>query len=409
MENEILASTTVRVDITRLDKLMKLVGELVIDRTRLYQLLHNLSEKYNNSDDFKNLNETTERMASITNELRESIMQVRMVPIGNVFKKFPRVVRDLAKASGKKIDIVMSGESTELDKTIVEVISDPLLHLIRNSIDHGIENIETRQKSGKKPTGILSLNAYHEGNHIIIEIGDDGAGLNAVKIKETAIKKGVATKEELEKMSENEINHLIFRAGFSTAEKVTDISGRGVGMDVVLSNLKKLNGIIEIESKSGQGTKFIVKLPLTLAIINALLVKVGEQIFAIPLAQVIESVIIKNSQIKTMEERDEVVVLREQVVTLVRLSKFFNVNTESSENSNDKINVVIVGIADEKVGFIVDSLIGQQEIVIKSLDRDMIEVKGIAGATILGEGEVVLIIDIVSLIEETMNENRDRK
>lgn len=398
-----IASTTVRVDIDRLDKLMNLVGELVIDRTRLHQLIYNLSEKYTNEEGFANLHETTERMARITNELRESIMQVRMVPIGNVFKKFPRVVRDLSKARGKELDIVMSGETTELDKTIIEEISDPMIHLIRNAIDHGIEDPVTRKNVGKKPKGTLNLNAYHEGNHIIIEIGDDGAGLNPDKIKEVAIKKGVATKEELDKMTDNEINYLIFRAGFSTAEKVTDISGRGVGMDVVSSNIKKLNGIIEIDSKVGKGTKFIIKLPLTLAIINALLIKVGDQTLAIPLAQVIESVIITPDQIKTMEEREEVVVLRERVVTLLRLSKFFKIRESEEINKKKKIFVVIVGLAEEKIGIVVDSLLGQQEIVIKSLDSDMIDVKGIAGATILGEGNVVLILDVATLIYENRN------
>lgn len=395
-----ISSSTVRVDIDRLDKLMNLVGELVIDRTRLYQLIFNLSEKYVNEEGFADLNETTERMARITNELRESIMQVRMVPIGNVFKKFPRVVRDLSKARGKDIDIVMTGESTELDKTIIEEISDPMIHLIRNAIDHGVEDPETRKKSGKKPKGILSLNAFHEGNHIIIEIGDDGAGLNPEKIKQVALKKGVATEEELNKMTDNEINYLIFRAGFSTAEKVTDISGRGVGMDVVSSNIKKLNGIIEIETKLGAGTKFIIKLPLTLAIINALLIRVGEQTLAIPLAQVVESVIITPDQIKTMEEREEVVILRERVVTLLRLSKFFKIKPAEDTNKKKKIFVVIVGLAEEKIGIVVDSLLGQQEIVIKSLDSDMIDVKGIAGATILGEGNVVLILDVATLIYE---------
>jgi two-component system, chemotaxis family, sensor kinase CheA len=406
-----LTSTTVRVDIDRLDKLMNLVGELVIDRTRLHQLIFNLSEKYSNEEGFSGLNETTERMARITNELRESIMQVRMVPIGNVFKKFPRVVRDLSKARGKEVEIAMSGETTELDKTIIEEISDPMIHLIRNALDHGIEDPATRKKVGKKPKGTLSLNAYHEGNHIIIVIGDDGAGLNPEKIKKVAIKKGVATAEQLEKMSVSEINHLIFSAGFSTADKVTDISGRGVGMDVVSSNIKKLNGIIEIETKVGEGTKFIIKLPLTLAIINALLIKVGDQTLAIPLAQVIESVIITPDEIKTMEEREEVVILRERVVTLLRLKNFFKIkdkendevdlkNSITASKKKKKIFVVIVGIAEEKIGIVVDSLLGQQEIVIKSLDSDMIDVKGIAGATILGEGNVVLILDVATLIYE---------
>lgn len=392
-----ITSTTVRVDIERLDRLMNLVGELVIDRTRLTQVIHKLILKNENELLVSDLRETTERMARITNELREAIMQTRMVPIGNVFNKYPRVVRDLSKSKGKQVNLEIFGETTELDKTIIEEIGDPMVHLIRNAIDHGIETPDERKKKGKKAAGILKLNAYHEGNHIIIEVEDDGAGIEADKIKKSALKKGIITQKEANNMKENEIINLIFQPGFSTAEVVTDISGRGVGLDVVKSNIKKLNGIIEIDTKIGRGTKFIIKLPLTLAIINALLIEVGTQIFAIPLAQVIESVIIKQEDIKTMEEREEVVVLREKVVTLLRLSNFFKIE---SKKQSKKIFVVIVGIAEERIGIIVDSLLGQQEIVIKSLNSELINAQGIAGATILGEGNVVLILDIASLIME---------
>jgi len=398
-----LSSNTIRVDIERLDKLMNLVGELVIDRMRLVQIINKLKVQFENELLISDLKGTTERMARVTNELREAIMQTRMVPIGNVFNKYPRVVRDLAKARGKIVNLEIYGETTELDKTIIEEISDLLIHLIRNAIDHGIEDAETRVKKGKKKEGKLVLNAFHEGNHIIIEVEDDGAGIDPEKIKKSAIKKGIMTEEELKKMSEKEIIQIIFRAGFSTAEKVTDLSGRGVGMDVVRENIKKLNGIIEIETEKDKGTKFIIKLPLTLAIINALLIKVGEQIFAIPLAQVIESVIVKPEEIKTIEEQEEVVILRDQVVLLIRLSEFFKIPIEKKEQK--KIFIVIVGVAEERCGFIVDSLLGQQEIVIKSLDTEMINSKGIAGATILGEGNVVLILDVAALL----NENKKRK
>ncbi|HON56708.1 MAG TPA: chemotaxis protein CheA, partial [bacterium] len=379
-----VSSSTVRVDIEKLDRLMNLVGELLICKTQVEQI--GLSSDLTVAENRSKLKFMTEQLGRVTNDLQEAVMKTRMVPIGTVFNRFPRVVRDIAKNRGKKVNLIIKGEETELDKTVIEEIGDPMVHLIRNAVDHGIEEPEKRRAAGKNETGNLILNAFHEGNHIIIEIEDDGAGINPEVIKRKAIEKGLATEDELKNMPDNEIVKFIFKAGFSTAEKVTDISGRGVGMDVVKSNISKINGIVDINTKVNEGTKFIIKLPLTLAIINSLLVKVADQIFAVPLASVIESVKISASDIGSIEGKYEVIKLRDSVLSVIRLNKVFDISEEENTAKKNKLFVVVIGLAEEKFALIVDELLGQQEIVIKSLNHKIVNTPGIAGATILGDG-----------------------
>ncbi|MBP7652176.1 chemotaxis protein CheA, partial [Candidatus Dependentiae bacterium] len=394
----IAGSATVRVDIEKLDTLMNLVGELLIAKTQVEQIGNNFDE--NILENKSKLKFVTEQLGRVTNDIQEAIMKTRMVPIGTVFNRFPRVVRDIAKARNKKVNLIIKGEETELDKTVIEEIGDPMVHLIRNALDHGIEEPEKRLAAGKLEAGNLTLNAFHEGNHIIIEIEDDGAGINADVIRKKSLEKGLLSQEESNMISDNDIIKFIFKPGFSTAEVITDISGRGVGMDVVKSNISKINGIVDIQTKVGKGTTFTIKLPLTLAIINSLLVKVGEQIFAVPLAAVIESVKIRASEIGSIEGKYEVIKLRNSVIPILRLNNQFKI--ESNANK-DKLFIVVIGLAEEKIAMVVDDLLGQQEIVIKSLNHKIVSTPGIAGATILGDGQVVLILDISTVITNAKN------
>ncbi len=389
---------TVRVDVSRLDSLLNLVGELVLSRNRLTQLSSDLEHKFENEYLIEQLIETTSQIGMNTTELQLAVMKTRMMPIGKVFNKFPRMVRDLSRDSGKEIDLIISGEDTELDKSIIEEIGDPLIHMIRNSCDHGVEGPEVRVAKGKPRRGEVHLSAYHEGNHIVVEIRDDGSGMDADVLKQKAIQKGVITQEEASGMDKNQAYALIFRPGFSTAEKVTNVSGRGVGMDVVRTNIEKLNGIISIESELGRGTTFYLKLPLTLAIIQALLVEVAGETFAVPLVSVIETVRITTDEIHSFEGR-EVLKLRDRVLSLVRLEEVFSLEEMTSEETY----VVVVALAEKQIGFIVDQLIGQEEIVIKPLGEYLGGNPGIAGATITGNGRVRLIIDVAGVMELAQN------
>jgi len=319
-----------------------------------------------------------------------------MLPIAKVFNKFPRMIRDLSRDLGKQIDLEISGEETELDKSIVEEIGDPLVHIIRNSCDHGIEDPETRKAMGKPEKGLVQLKAYNEGNHIVVEIVDDGKGLDADMLKSKSIEKGIITEREADAMSEKEAFGLIFRPGFSTAAKVTNVSGRGVGMDVVKTNIEKLNGIIDIESEVGKGTVMKLKIPLTLAIIQSLLVGTQEEFYAIPLASVLETVRVPIDDIYTIDGKN-VLRLRDEVLSLVRLSDVFGV--EKVFDGGDHTYVVIIGVAEAKLGIIVDTLVGQEEIVIKSMGDYLQNTPGIAGATIRGDGRVTLIIDVGAMME----------
>jgi len=385
---------TIRVDVSRLDSLMNLVGELVLSRNRIGQISGDLEKKFEGEFLIEQLMETTSQIGLITTELQLAVMKTRMVPIGKVFNKFPRMVRDLCRDMGKDVDLVIAGEETELDKSVVEEIGDPLIHMIRNSVDHGVEHPDIRRKKGKPDKGIVNLSAYHEGNHIVVEIKDDGAGMDAEVLKVKAVEKGVITADEAKNMDPEAAYGLVFKPGFSTAAKITDVSGRGVGMDVVKTNIEKLNGIINIESELGHGTRFRLKLPLTLAIIQALLVDISGEIFAIPLVSVIETVRIKETEIHSFEGR-EVLKLRDSVLSLIRLDEIY----ELQESLDDDIYVVVVGLAEKRLGFVVNKLVGQEEIVIKSLGDYLSGNEGIAGATIMGDGRVRLIIDVAGVME----------
>jgi two-component system chemotaxis sensor kinase CheA len=385
---------TIRVDVSRLDSLMNLVGELVLSRNRIGQISGDLEKKFEGEFLIEQLMETTSQIGLITTELQLAVMKTRMVPIGKVFNKFPRMVRDLCRDMGKDVDLVISGEETELDKSVVEEIGDPLIHMIRNSVDHGVEHPDVRRKKGKPDKGTVNLSAYHEGNHIVVEIKDDGAGMDAEVLKMKAVEKGVITADEAKNMDPEAAYGLVFKPGFSTAAKITDVSGRGVGMDVVKTNIEKLNGIINIESELGVGTRFRLKLPLTLAIIQALLVDISGEIFAIPLVSVIETVRIKETEIHSFEGR-EVLKLRDSVLSLIRLDEIY----ELQESLDDDIYVVVVGLAEKRLGFVVNKLVGQEEIVIKSLGDYLSGNEGIAGATIMGDGRVRLIIDVAGVME----------
>lgn len=398
---------TIRVDVSRLDALLNLVGELVLSRNRLAQLSSDLENKFENEYLIDQLIETTSQIGMNTTELQLAVMKTRMIPIGKVFNKFPRMVRDLSRDSGKEIDLIITGEETELDKSVVEEIGDPLIHMIRNSCDHGVEAPDVREAEGKPRKGEVHLSAYHEGNHIVIEIKDNGAGMDPEFLKRKAVEKKVITQEEAASLDDSQAYALIFKPGFSTAAKVTSVSGRGVGMDVVRTNVEKLNGIISIESELGKGTTFYLKLPLTLAIIQALLVEISGETFAIPLVSVIETVRIATNEVHSFEGR-EVLKLRDRVLSLVRLDEAFDLD----ESDHRELYVVVVALAEKQLGFIVDKLIGQEEIVIKSLGEYLGGNAGIAGATITGNGRVRLIIDVAGVIELAQNmprRSRNRK
>jgi two-component system chemotaxis sensor kinase CheA len=381
---------SVRVDIDKLDTLLNLVGELVINKTRLEQigLTHKLTD----------LVETIEQMDRVTTDLQAVVMKVRMVPVGQVFNRFPRMVRDLSRDLNKEINLIIQGEETELDRTVIDEIGDPLVHLLRNSIDHGIEHPQDREEQGKNPIGEIRLIARHEGNNVIIMVEDDGKGINADVIKRKAVEKGLISQGEADAMDANEAVRLVFLPGFSTAAVVTDVSGRGVGMDAVKNKIESLGGMVDVETKVNEGSKFKIRLPLTLAIIQALLVKVSEEIYAIPLGSIDSTINIMPSDIKTVQNK-EVILLRGQIIPIVRLANVLTIPESEHQQQEEELFVVIVHIGEQRAGIIVDNLIGQQEIVIKSLGKLLAGIKIIAGATILGNGQVALILDIGSLIQ----------
>ncbi len=387
---------TIRVDVKRLDHLMNLIGELVLGKNRLIKINDDVEERYEGEAFLEELNQVVSIVSLVTTDLQIAVMKTRMLPIGKVFNKFPRMIRDLSRELNKKIELEIAGEETELDKSIVEEIGDPLVHIIRNSCDHGIEVGEVRLAAGKSEVGTIQLKAYHEGNHIVIQIIDDGKGLDADMLKQKSMEKGIITEKEADAMSEKEAFGLIFRPGFSTAAQVTSVSGRGVGMDVVKTNIEKLNGMIDIDSEVGHGTSMKLKIPLTLAIIQALLVGVQEEYYAIPLASVLETVRISKEEIYTVENRS-VMRLRDEVLSLVHIGDIFEV--ERVFDNSEHAYVVVLGLAESKIGLIVDTLIGQEEIVIKSLGEYLKGIEGIAGATIRGDGGVTLIVDVAALMQ----------
>ena len=387
--NKPVVNRTVRVDIEKLDSLMNLVSELIIAKNSLVAASSN--DQGNNSA----FNEQIEYLENVTTNLHESVMKVRMVPIESVVVKFPRMIRDLSKKLDKKMELYMSGEETELDRTVVDEIGDPLMHLLRNSADHGLESAEVRAQRGKPEQGSIFLDAYQDGNNVVIEVRDDGNGIDVEAVKNKAIERNLVTTEQAANMSEKDIINLLFQPGFSTSEKVTDVSGRGVGLDVVKSKIESLSGEVEVKSKWGEGSTWTIRLPLTLAIIQALMVVVGGEKYAISLGSIQTIEDISPNDIKLVENK-EVINLRGTVIPLIRLTEVLDV--ESTRSPEDNLIVVIVKKGDKMAGLVIDELIGQQEIVIKSLGKYIKQCKFISGATILGDGEVALILDANALL-----------
>lgn len=386
---------TIRVETSRLDSVMNLVGELVLGRNRLMKLGGGLEQSYENEPLVRGLTETLAQLNLVTTDLQLAVMKTRMLPIRKVLAKFPRMVRDLSQKLNKQVRLELHGEETELDKSVADEVGDPLVHIVRNAIDHGIELPAERQASGKALEGLVRIAASQEGNSIVIRIQDDGKGLQTDRIKAKALSRGIVSEAELASMDPRDILNMVFLPGFSTADKVTDVSGRGVGMDVVRTNIRRINGSVEIDSQVGKGSVITIKLPLTIAIIQALLVEVEQATFAIPLGSVIEAVKITKDDIKTINGR-EVLTLRERVLPLLRLSEEFEIPRDTT---CDKFYVVVVGMGERHVGVIVDRLRSQEEVVIKSMGDYLSDIKGVAGATITGEGKVVLILDIPELVQ----------
>lgn len=382
-------SRTIRVDIERLDMLMNLFSELLIDRVRLEQL----SSEIKRTD----LTETVEHMARVSSDLQSIVLKLRMVPVDSVFNRFPRMIRDLAKSLDKKIELVITGADTELDRTVIDEIGDPLVHLLRNSVDHGIETVEERLAAGKPETGTIYLRAFHSGNHVFIEVEEDGRGINHERVRKTAIKNGVVTEEQAKQLTPDEVNMLIFAAGFSTADKISDISGRGVGLDVVKSKITSLGGNVTIDSAFGRGTKFSVQLPLTLSIISAMLIKLGSEKYAIPLSSIVETGIIRKEQILHVHG-NKMIEFRNAIIPLVSLSRVLEC-PDFNENEEQETEIVVVRKGEKWAAVMVDEFIGQSEIVLKSLGTYLTNIEAISGATILGDGYVALIIDPNALIK----------
>ncbi len=399
--DSVIAAQTMRVDVRKLDELINLVGELVLERNRLFQLSRELSMgRLEMQDLTEAFSQSTARLSFITEELQAAGLRARMVPIDTVFRKFPRLVRDVAHNLKKEVDLLVSGEDTELDKTMVEMIGDPLVHLVRNSLDHGLELPDVRESGGKPRKGTIRLEARQEGDQIIISVADDGAGIDPARIAKKAMEKGLVTADRLRTMTTREILDFVFLPGFSTAEKISDLSGRGVGMDVVRSNLTKLNGTIELESKLGAGTTVFLRLPLTLAILPVLLVEVGNEIYALPLRSVVETARIRATELHRFEG-SELLHLRGETVPLLRLRQIFKVQYRADEKGSDK--VVILGIGEKRIALLVDNLIGQESTVIKPLGSYLHHCSGIAGATISGDGRVRLVLDPADLLASASN------
>lgn len=388
-------SSTIRVPVEKVDKLINLAGEIVIAQSMITQVVRDFTPER-----LIALQEAVTEMERNTRDLQEQVMAVRMVPVGSIWARFPRVVRDLASGLGKQITLSLSGEETELDKTVIEKIGDPLMHLLRNSVDHGIEKPEDRLATGKPAEGHVKLSAMHQGGNVLIDITDDGRGLNTERIREKGIEKGLI--QPGDQLSDSEIHQLIFAPGFSTAEKLTDISGRGVGMDVVKRNVEELNGSISIDTTQGKGTRFRIKLPLTLAVLDGLSLAVGDDVFLMPLLSIVESLRPRPEDIRTVCRTGEVMILRGETVPLLRLHKLFNVQPKITDPSHGV--VVVIDDEGERIGLMVDELLGQSQVVIKNLEANFKRVEGVMGATILGDGRVALILDVQGLVRLSTKE-----
>ncbi len=386
---------SIRVSIDKVDALINMVGELVITQSMLGQLGEQIDD-----DRLEKLQDGLAQLERNTRELQESVMRIRMMPISFAFQRFPRMVRDLSNQIGKEIELRLQGESTELDKTLMEKISDPLVHLVRNSIDHGIETPNDREAAGKSRVGIVELNAFHQGGNVVIEISDDGKGIDREVITGKAIEKGLISESDI--LTDEQVFDLIFSPGFSTAKVVSDISGRGVGMDVVKRNIRELGGSVEIQSKKNEGSKIIIRLPLTLAILDGQLIQVGSHTYIVPLVSIIESLQVKESQVNAIAGQAEIYKLRDEYIPIVRLHNSFSVNTDVTQLT-DGLIVVVEGDG-QRAGLFVDDLLGQQQVVIKSLETNFRPVEGVSGATILGDGTVALILDVTGLIKLSRQE-----
>jgi two-component system chemotaxis sensor kinase CheA len=388
-------SNTVRVDFAQLDHLLNLVGELIIHRTKLQQLGKEMAQQLGGGDAGRELQAAVHHIATVSAALQETVMDVRMLPIRHVFERFPRLVRDLARQTGKDIELIVEGENTRIDKAIIDEIGEPLVHLIRNSVDHGIETPAERVALGKTPTGTILLSAAQESNHVVITIMDDGSGIDAARVQAKAVSRGLLKGDEA--LSERDVVQLIFAQGFSTRDAITEVSGRGVGLDVVLKSIERLNGLVEVETVHGVGTKFIIQLPLTLAIISALLVEAAGRSYAVPLGSVVESIKFAPEQVRTINGR-EALRIRDRIVPLVRLTTLFGLDDAAPVTGRQY--GVVIGRGDKRVALVVDRLRGQQDVVIKGLDASIsASTTGLAGATIMGDGRVVLILDVASLFE----------
>lgn len=392
---------TIRIDVKKLDELMNLVGELVLGKNRLI-LLDSLAKKgSNNNGIFDTLSDVTNYVEAVTKDLQLAVMRARLVPIGKLFNKIPRLVRDLSGESKKQIELKIEGESTELDRSLIEALHDPLIHIIRNSVDHGVETPAEREKKGKKPKGVLSIKAYNEGNQVIVEIFDDGKGINVQAVKEKVREKGIMSESELNNLSSRETMGLVFIPGLSTAKTVSNVSGRGVGMDVVKTNIEKMNGQVYIDSEEGQWTRLTLKLPLTLAIMRALIIRVNDELFAVPLNTVTELVKLRDGLIKPVD-KNEALVLRDMVIPIVDLSRIFS----SSDSHIDEGYIVVCNIGEKIIGVKAHSVVGQEEVVMKPLGEFLGNIKGVGGATIRGDGKVILILDLPAVIERYGNQRR---
>ena len=384
---------TLRVDAEKIDAVLNLVGELVIGKSMLTQTMADFDKRFAKDPLRTKFADALAFQARVLNDLQKQVMKIRMVPVDHLFRRFPRLVRDVAKTCDKTVELVVSGQDTDLDKGILDMLAEPLAHLVRNAIAHGIEDQAGRVAAGKMPLGTVRLDAYHQGNHVIIEVSDDGAGIQKERVLAKAIQKNLITGEEAERMSESDIFELIFAPGFSTADEVTSVSGRGVGMDVVKTVLERLKGSVTIESKPGQGTRFLLKVPLTLAIIKALMFRVSGRLYAIPLTSVVEITRAQTSEVHTVDRR-EVIRMREEVLPLVRLGRML----EGVHQEQKKLFIVVISQGDRKFGLVVDRLVGEEELVIKALDDQLVATELVSGASILGDGTVVLILNLHAVV-----------
>jgi two-component system chemotaxis sensor kinase CheA len=392
-----VAESTLRVDASRIDAVMNLVGELIIGKSMLHRALTDFDQRHARDPVRAKLADALGFQSRVLDELHKCVLKIRMVPVEQLFRRFPRVVRDVAKQCGKDVALDISGQHTDLDKSILDALGEPLMHLVRNAVDHGIEPADERLTAGKPARGTVHLNAYHQGTQVVIEVRDDGRGIDAARVRQQALKQGIIKPEEAARLTEQESLNLIFESGFSTATEVTEVSGRGVGMDVVRSVLDKLKGTVHISTQKTRGTTFQLRAPLTLASIQTLLFRVGGRLFAVPLSSVVEISRINEQEIHRVDQR-EVLRLREQILTLVRLEHLSRLRAIDSEPKKKKHFVIVIGAAEKRFGLVVDSMVGEEELVIKALPSDIIASDLVSGASILGDGTVVLILNVPAVL-----------